>query len=1034
MVKWRKILGVIKRWKNTLSNFQRVKVKQFLFVVVILLALTGFRMIWIAYQVGPDQPVAHQGILDLRNYELSNNPTLVLDGEWEFFPETLWTPQLEALPQERRKLVSIPTKENTDVPYPFGMYRLKILLPPDEKRVYGIRVQSAEMASKLFINDRQIAETGQVADDQEEHQGQVLPYTALFSSDQDELDIVLQVSNFKHPGMSGIEKSLTFGFADSVIKEQKSDETLQVIVGVVLVLYGLGTAYIYFFFKSQKEVSYFTAVLFCMTLATLVEDDKVLLQWLPMDYEWLMKIMKVSYLGVAFFLMQFIRRIIPVGNAHQIVKGTAIFYGVYALIVLMMPTQSNILVLLFLLFLLLYIVVFVFSLIFTADSHRIEESTLLMFSSLCIFSSALWGMIKTYGWPNLPYYPFDLILSFFGMAAFWFKRFFMTTTQVEQLVAELKKADQAKDDFLANSSHELRNPLNAIINMAQTVLDNEGDSLDRESRKNLDLLITVGRRMSFMLNDLLDVTRLKEKGMSIQPESVKIQAVAVGVMDMLKFMMDGKSIQMVCDIPNSFPPVWADEHRLVQILFNLLHNAVKYTNEGTIIVQARIENGMAVIHVKDTGIGINEDLQKRVFEPYEQGDSSITAIGGGLGLGLSICKQLVALHGGTIAVRSVLHKGSDFYFTLPLAKGSIQEPMNEESTYEIFSVDARNSDRLNQNKARSINGEKARILAVDDDSINLKVLSSILSSEWYEVVTVTSGKEALTLLDQLEYDLIISDVMMPNMSGYELTQHIRKRYSILELPILLLTARSNPEDVATGFAAGANDYVTKPMNALELRSRTKALIDLKLAISDRLRMEAALLQAQIQPHFLFNTLNTIASLSTIDTSRMVSLLEHFGQYLRASFDVRNLQPLVPLQHELNLLRSYLYIEKERFGDRLQIKWELDESMVIEIPPLSIQPLVENAVRHGVLKRASGGTIWIKIIDHSTYAEMTIKDDGVGMNEERVKQVLDGKIDSSRGIGLFNTNRRLQQTYGKGLQIHSSVNEGTEVSFTIPKTK
>ncbi|WP_100401606.1 hybrid sensor histidine kinase/response regulator [Bacillus sp. FJAT-42315] len=1008
-------------------NFQYVKIKKLLFVFIILLMLTGIRMIWIAYQMGPDQPTAHQGVLDLRNYELSENQTIVLDGEWEFFSDTLWTPQLEEPSQDRRMLVSVPKKGHEDVPYPFGTYRLKILLPSDIERVYGIRVQSSEMVSKLFINGRQIVDTGQAT-----HQGQVLPYTALFSADQEAIDIVLQVSNFQSLSTVGIEKSIKFGFADSVINEQKFDEALQVIVAVVLVLHGFGTVYIYFFFKSKKDVSYFTAVLFCMTLATLVEDSKVLLQWLPLNYEWFMRLIKLSYLGVAFFLLQFVKEFLSVDKKDKVVKGTAIFYGVYALLVLIMPPQSNMLVLIFLSFLVLYIVIFVSLLVFSPGFHEKGEGPWLVFSSLCMLSSATWGLIKTYVWPTLPYYPFDIILSFFGVAAFWFKCFFMTTTRVEELVAELKKADKAKDDFLANSSHELRNPLNAIINIAQTVLDSDKASLGQENKKNLELLITVGRRMSFMLNDLLDVTRLKENGMRIQPKSVKVQAVTVGVIDMLKFLMEGKPIQMVSDIPDSFPPVWADKDRLVQILFNLLHNAVKYTNEGTIVVQARMENEMAVIHVKDSGIGIDEEMQKKVFDPYERGDLNSLDIGGGLGLGLSICQQLVALHGGTIAVHSVPHQGSDFYFTLPLAENSIEEQVKEEGIGELCLADERKGDRVSSSNIQPITGEKARILAVDDDPINLKVLSSVLSSRQYEVVTAMSGKEALSLLDQLEYDLVITDVMMPNMSGYELTENIRKRYSILELPILLLTARSQPEDVATGFAAGANDYVMKPLNALELKARTQALIDFKLAIGDRLRMEAALLQAQIQPHFLFNALNTIASLSTLDTSRMVSLLEHFGQYLRASFDLKNLQKFVPLENELQLLRSYLYIEKERFGNRLQVHWEVDEQLKVEIPPLSIQPLVENAVKHGVLQRARGGTVWIKIVDYVAYTEISIKDDGVGMSEKRVEQVLSGQNDSSRGIGLFNTNRRLQQLYGEGLQIRSVVNEGTEVCFTIPR--
>src|SRR5699024_641867 len=145
------------------------------------------------------------------------------------------------------------------------------------------------------------------------------------------------------------------------------------------------------------------------------------------------------------------------------------------------------------------------------------------------------------------------------------------------------------------------------------------------------------------------------------------------------------------------------------------------------------------------------------------------------------------------------------------------------------------------------------------------------------------GAKALQLLEIGEWDLVIADVMMPRMSGYELTEEIRKKFTVAEIPILLLTARSQEVDIYTGFHSGANDYVTKPANALELKARVKALSGLRQAVKEQLKMEAAWLQAQIQPHFLFNTLNTIASLGVKDTKRMFKLLEEFGNYLYKSF-------------------------------------------------------------------------------------------------------------------------------------------------------
>lgn len=325
---------------------------------------------------------------------------------------------------------------------------------------------------------------------------------------------------------------------------------------------------------------------------------------------------------------------------------------------------------------------------------------------------------------------------------------------------------------------------------------------------------------------------------------------------------------------------------------------------------------------------------------------------------------------------------------------------------------------------------KRQILIVDDDNVNLKVLADMLPAAQYVVDTAWSGPEAIAMLDEKQWDLIIADVMMPMMSGYEMTTLVRKRYSLSELPILLLTARSNPEDIHSGFMAGANDYVTKPVDALELRSRVQALTDLKQSVHDRLRMEAAYLQAQIKPHFLFNALNSITALSTIDLDKMNGMIDAFSLYLRYSFDLLNAEKFVSIEHELELVRSYLYIEQVRFPDRLEVVWDVEFSTEVLLPPLTIQPLVENAVRHGLMKRAQGGVIRIVIREDAQVLHINIMDNGVGMDKELAAQLLDGDGDAQKGIGLSNTDRRLKQLYGKGLRIDSELHQGTTVSFSI----
>src|SRR5699024_2482407 len=320
---------------------------------------------------------------------------------------------------------------------------------------------------------------------------------------------------------------------------------------------------------------------------------------------------------------------------------------------------------------------------------------------------------------------------------------------------------------------------------------------------------------------------------------------------------------------------------------------------------------------------------------------------------------------------------------------------------------------------------------VDDDPINLRVMEVVLHNEQYDVTTALSGVEVMQILEQDEYDLVISDVMMPHMSGFELTKNIRKRFTMSELPIILLTSRDRIRDVKHGFDVGANDYITKPIDAIELKARVKALTDVRIAARDSLYLEAAFLQAQIQPHFIFNTINSIFALSEIDINRMQKLLEAFSDVLRSKFQFKTMKEFVDLKQELQLIEAYLYIEQVRFGDRVKVVWEIDDYKNVQIPAITIQPLVENAILHGITTRSSGGTITMKVINCEREMEIIVEDDGVGISKNILDRIHNQERVGTSGVGIYNTNLRLLRTYGKGLHIESEEGKGTKVSFKIP---
>lgn len=1026
------------------------KRKIVLIICLFIIFLTGSRILWLNLFNNTDQPHAVKGQMDLRNWNFNDGHALTLDGEWEFYPYYWLVSEEKHIESTKNhtKYIQVPKgwssslQEGERSPYGYGTYRLKLLVNPEDNITYSIRVPSVRSSSVLYVNGRPLAKSGEIGEDAEKTVARNVPYTASFEANgHKEIEIIVQASNFKDPRDGGIVRSIKLGKEDILARETQLSINMQQLVAVVFLLHAIYSIILFFVgIMEERRLLYFSLLsINSMVYFLLGSDDKLLSYWFPISYDWAFKLVHLSMIGIGFSLLQCIKHWLP-RHVRKYIRLFSIFCAIASLLTIVLPTRYVVFNQgIFIMILGIPIVITILT-VMRESIKEINSNIFLLFAILAFGNNLIWdGLLLIFG-IKLIMYPFDIVITVACLAILWFKGYAKVHSETKELAIKLQKTDKLKDEFLANTSHELRNPLHGILNISKAVLEREDRVLSDKSVKDLETVLSVGRRMSLMLNDLLDVMSLKENNPKLNLKTFSIHPIVSGVLDMLYVMREGKQIQFIHQIPENFPKVVADENRVIQIVFNLLHNAVKYTNEGEVTIVGHVKNGMAEIVISDTGIGMDEDTISRIFKPYEQGTLSKAMIEGGFGLGLSISKRLVELHGGTLQVHSVVGEGSEFTFTLPISDLPDDENATENEVLlsnakeeSIVATSTIPFDDRTENHS-IIEANRPSVLVVDDDPVNLRVMETILSIEKYDLVTVTSGSKALEILMSQEWDLVISDVMMPNMSGYELVRAIRQQFSITELPVLLLTARSQSQDIKNGFLSGANDYVMKPVDALELRSRVKALTDVKQSAQERLRMEAAWLQAQIQPHFLFNTLNAIITLSEIDIERTSKLLEALCDFLRESFKFQNIDELVPIEDELNLVRSYLYIHKERFGERINATWDLEVSTDVMIPSLTIQPLIENALKHGILPLENGGNIHIRIVDYDRYIEITVSDNGIGMDEATMERLLERKSETSTGIGLLNTDLRLKQHYGKGLQIKSKPNQGTSISFVVLKKK
>ncbi|MEG4005782.1 ATP-binding protein [Microcoleus sp. Pol11C1] len=416
-------------------------------------------------------------------------------------------------------------------------------------------------------------------------------------------------------------------------------------------------------------------------------------------------------------------------------------------------------------------------------------------------------------------------------------------TALETKNTELQRLDKLKDEFLANTSHELRTPLNGIIGIAESLIDGATGQLPESTNFNLALISSSGKRLSSLINDLLDFSQLKHKTIELQIKSVGLREIVSVIVTLSQPLVGKKNLQLINSVAPELPPIAADENRLQQILYNLIGNAIKFTESGRIEISAELVTGSAqspsnsqlAITVSDTGIGIPEDKLDRIFESFEQADGSTAREYGGTGLGLTVAKQLVELHGGQIGVSSTVGVGSQFIFTLPVSESqpdfsSIQPRLTEGSPILITPEFAGKSSIINSQLSDNsdfLESEKLKVLVVDDEPINIQVIINSLSLANYEITQASNGLEALNLIESgFKPDLILLDVMMPQMTGYEVCREVRKKYSPLEMPILMLTAKNQTTDLVEAFNLEANDYVTKPFIKKELLARINTQIRL----------------------------------------------------------------------------------------------------------------------------------------------------------------------------------------------------------------
>lgn len=1002
-------------------------------IYILIIVITIFSAFYF-FTNGTDSKVpqsAKKGRIDLSQWDFEKDGMISLDGEWEYYEEQLLNPEdftlLEGQEPELTGYVKLTSSRKLwtgeKLPRSKGIktYRL-IITTNSAPQLLGLRIDNIKMSNKLYVNGRLQGESGNPAPKEMGYKAKNASYSTFFNMEGEQIELVLQVANYDYPFKGGMYTILLGSQKDISFRH-----TLQSSIELGFVVQSLFFALFYFFLyhigNKEKVMLPSTTQFLFLAIVLLFSGVKLIYSFIPnLSFELFCKIQMIGLTGVVGSIISYTnitsKRVFSDGMAKKLL----VTYSFYSLFVFIMPyaiySYLNPIVLSSYIGVYLYILWNLAKLYWQAAHKPILRRHIFLYF-ICLAS-------LTITMTNHFLYVLNLAsnrtIASFAFAVFALLSQLFLAYRFVLNYNTMMQMGEVKDEFITKTSYALKAPLGSIINMSEVLIEKDTWEATRIKNTALSLLD--------IINDTLDVTLLKNNQLKLTTTGVDIKICAELVAESCEDFIKDRDILISLEIPNGLIAE-VDEGRMRQILWSLLHNAIQSMEQGKITIGGRQEGNQIYIWIEDTGCGIPEEKKEHIFDPY------ISFRTQGIGLGLYLVQQLVELMNGTVDLEwSNVNEGSRFVLSLPANTGKEElshiDPVTKKIHEKVIAHEKVTSYRKVIARDTIDYGEreeyKHTILVVDDEAFNTQTVSYILNKEGYRVLTAFSGEEALRQMSDNEIDLVILDVLMPGKSGITICKKIREKYSLIELPVLISTVGNKNDDLVLALKAGANDFISKPFEEKEVISRVRTLIALKSSMEEAVKSEFAFLQAQIKPHFLYNAINTMVSLCYTDSEKAAKLLTDFSKYLRLIFDVEYKLMIIPLRREIETIKAYVEIEKARFGELVNVEYDIAPDMLsIEVPPLSIQPLVENAIKHGLCKRSEGGTVYVSVKKEDGLLVIEVKDDGVGMSPEKV-DILRSMESKSEGVGFFNVCKRIRGWRQASIEIDSEEGMGTTITI------